>query len=340
MVLDGEDNGGLHPPPNNHNLNHDHGAANFIRPPQPLVVNSDNSANNWKLWVQQYEWFEIATNMSRKPQNVQIATFMSSIGTDAVVVFNTFGCSEEELASIDAIKQRFKTYFTPKANIRYERYQFNRMSQEEGKSFDEFLTKVKAQSAKCGFDALHDSLLKDKIIIGIRSDSVREKLLADEDSTLDQVTQKCRASELTSKQLRNLKDESSAVHAITKYRNTQRQTHGADSAPDTFNCKRCGRVHGPKSCPAYKKKCKKCDREGHFADMCRATSDRATKSAHKSAKKVHTVETDEESENEFFINSIEVATHQHQSRRRAQLVRGDHGRERTREDQAGQRSPV
>ena len=37
-----------------------------------------------------------------------------------------------------------------------------------------------------------------------------------------------------------------------------------------FNCRRCGEHHGPRSCPAYGQKCRKCSRFGHFAKVCRA----------------------------------------------------------------------
>lgn len=289
-----------------HNLNRDNVASsgsNFIRPPKPIVIQSGNNAHNWEIWIQQYQWFETATEMNRKPQNVQIATFMSSIGTDAVIIFNTFGCSDEELANVDLIKQRFRAYFAPKTNITYERYLLNLMAQEEGESFDEYLTKIKSQSAKCGFETLHDSLLKDKIIIGIRSEAVREQLLAEDDLSLDKVIQKCRASEQASKQLRSLRNEtaSAAVHAV---KNTR--THS--STEDTFNCGRCGRTHGPRACPAFQKRCNNCDREGHFAERCKvgknSNSGGSRQKQKYRPKKVNVIDETSEEEDEFFINTV------------------------------------
>lgn len=298
------------PPPIN--LNHQeieqgngNGNSNFIRPPKPLILDG-HSANNWKQWIRQYQWFEIATNTTQKPQNVQVATFMSSIGSEALVIFDTFGCSEADLASLDVIKARFAQYFTPKVNITYERYKFNSMVQQDGEKFDDFLTKIKSQGAKCDFGAVFDSLLRDKIIVGIRSEVVREQLLADDqESTLDRVTQRCRASELASLQLRDLKGESASIHAIKKQNNHPRKDPSASrsSKSDTFDCKRCGRKHGPKACPAYKKKCVKCNREGHFAEMCRSEGDKNSKSSKRPQKTVHTFE--EQSDDEFYINSIE-----------------------------------
>lgn len=280
--------------------------SNFIRPPKPLVVSGD-IATAWKLWLQQYEYFEAATQMETKPAKVQVGTFMASIGVEAVVVFNTFQLTEVETADIAVIKDRFKGYFTPKSNTTYERYTFNKMMQVEGESFDEFLTKLKSQSGKCQFANLHDSLLTDKIIIGLRNDKVRERLLSEDEITLDRTISICRASELTSKQLKVLRNnEGTEVNAIQKYKkNSGKSSSGKSSSTtattdETYECSRCGKRHGPKSCPAFKQKCSKCKRKGHFADMCRIG---------KNKKKVHLVEesSDNESDNEeFYVNTIQT----------------------------------
>lgn len=278
------------------------GSSNFIRPPKPLVVSGENSANNWKLWIQQYEWFEEATNMHLKTQKMQVATFMSTIGTEAVIIFNTFGCTDIELASIVLIKQRFNQYFTPKIKVTFERYQLNRMKQEEGEPFDEFLTRLKAQSAKCGFGELHDSLLCDRIIIGISSEVLREQLLGDEqEPTLDRLAQRCRASELASKQLRGLKEDPATVNAIRKYKNKQDRS---SKSFETFDCKRCGSTHGPKSCPAFKEKCNNCDREGHLTKMCRSGTKTKKSKKQKQPKKVNAIEEASSDDDDFFISTI------------------------------------
>ena len=68
-------------------------------------------ASNWKLWVQQYGWFEVATQLNKKSEEIQVATFMSCIA---------FELSEDDRGKKAPINDKFKQYFTPKANTTYD----------------------------------------------------------------------------------------------------------------------------------------------------------------------------------------------------------------------------
>ena len=43
-----------------------------------------------------------------------------------------------------------------------------------------------------------------------------------------------------------------------------------DAPKNQYDCKRCGRKHGPKQCPTYGEECSKCKKKGHFAEQCRS----------------------------------------------------------------------
>lgn len=280
----------------------------FVRPPKPLLINGD-IPKNWKLWIQQYEWFEVATKMNDKSEQI---AFMSSIGTDAIAIYNTFTMSGEDMQSLTAIKRQFADYFSPKINITFERYKFNKMSQLMGETFDDYITRLKSQSVNCNFDALHDELLRDKIIIGIIDDNLREFLLS-EDLNLNAVILKCRAREMAINQNKSVnKSESSfpSVNAINKncVKSKKKKVVKRDSEEsETYNCSRCGTEHGKKLCPAYRKKCDKCKVPGHFVKMCRSNT--------KSRRKEHDVNNilvsdtseSENSDSEFIIDAITVS---------------------------------
>lgn len=132
---------------------------------------------------------------------------------------------------------------------------------------DEFLTKIKNLAKTCDFDTLHDSLVMDKLIIGIRSEKVRER--SEENLTLNIWWTICRASEQATTQLAEMKVQDEAeVHKVkTESKATKVKT---DQRKDTeeFNSKRCGMKHKPKSCHAFKNTCAKCNKQGHFSSQC------------------------------------------------------------------------
>ncbi|XP_049885516.1 uncharacterized protein K02A2.6-like [Pectinophora gossypiella] len=131
-----------------------------VRPPKYFMPNNnENVARAWKLWLQQFEWYAIATLLAEKKPEVQVAVFMSCIGPDAAVIYNTFNLSDSEAKVLSTVKEKFTNYYTPKINETYERYMFNILNQKEGQSFDEFVTELRSKVKNCGYGTLEESLL-------------------------------------------------------------------------------------------------------------------------------------------------------------------------------------
>lgn len=223
-------------------------SAAGLKPPKPIVL-GDNMAAQWKNWVRQYSWFATATQLSEKSDEVQAATFMSAIGEDCVRIYDTFGLRPEEENDVDVIKAKFDEYFTPKSCITFERYNFNQIVQREDEQFDSFVTRVKEQAKKCSFSVLNDSLVKDRIIIGVKYTSLVPQLLND-DLTLQKTIELCRNFELTTIQTKALAGEAK-VDAVNS--SMKKHISGRYEEREVFQCKKCGRKHMKRSCPAFGK---------------------------------------------------------------------------------------
>ena len=176
-----------------------------LKPPKPLVL-GDNMAAQWKAWIRQFDWFSTATQLSEKSPSVQAATLMSAIGDDCIRIYDTFGLRPDEESDLAVIRAKFDEYFTPKSCITYERYNFNKLVQVEDEPFDSFVTRVREQAKKCAFSVLHDSLVKDRIIIGVKYTKLVPQMLND-DLTLQKVIELCRTHELTAKQTKDMSAE-------------------------------------------------------------------------------------------------------------------------------------
>jgi hypothetical protein len=99
-------------------------------------------------------------------------------------IFESFALTSMEAIDIKVIHERFTQHFSPRSNKTYEQYLFNKIAQKPGQKFDDYLIGVKLATKNCNFEDLKDSLIRDKIVMGICSDKVREKLLSEVDLTM------------------------------------------------------------------------------------------------------------------------------------------------------------
>ena len=51
----------------------------------------------------------------------------------------------------------------------------------QGQNIDDFVTELKSSAAHCEFQTLKDSLIEDKLLIGVNDKKVQERLLREED---------------------------------------------------------------------------------------------------------------------------------------------------------------
>ncbi|KAG8180001.1 hypothetical protein JTE90_020956 [Oedothorax gibbosus] len=231
------------------------------RLPPPLLLGAagTNCSKQWKDWLQQFEWYALVAELDKKAANVQVAIFMSAIGQDAINVFNTF---PEDLKLLIT---EFNNYFTPKVNITYERFVFNQVIQVAGQKFDDFYTELLSKSQSCDFNTLQDSLVMDRIVIGVLHDSDRAHLLLVNELTLDKAVQFCRAAEQARVQLTSLKSDPVQVDVVRK-----KVHNSSQNSSSTKPCSQCGTKHAWKKCPAFQKVCHTCKRTGHYSRFCKA----------------------------------------------------------------------
>lgn len=64
----------------------------FVKPPKPLVVNSDlNMAQEWTEWIELFEYYGHATELSKKTPQTQASTLIAIIGRSGLKVLNNLG---------------------------------------------------------------------------------------------------------------------------------------------------------------------------------------------------------------------------------------------------------
>ena len=250
-----------------------------IRQPDELVLLTGNIAENWRKFRQEFELYMIASGHDGKPEKQKVALLLHVARKQAIDVFNTFALTEEQKADYDVVVQRFEIYCSPKTNETYERYMFNSRKQFQGEAVEQFVTELKIRAQSCNFGDLRDSMIRDRLVLGITSQRVRERLLREEDLTLGKAVQICQAAEISERQIQTIAatvdGDASINYCTTRGRHQQRKP---TQTPTKMKCSCCDTFHAPRACPAYGKPCNKCgkrdilpvcaeqkQREGKFA---------------------------------------------------------------------------
>lgn len=177
-----------------------------LQPPSALSFEG-NLAENWKLWEQKFELFLVASGFCKKAEDVQCATFLHVAGEEAVKVYNTFVFTPDESNKLAEFKKKFKDYCEPRKNLPYIRHLFFTRAQGQAENIDAYVTDLKNKAKDCEFGDLHDSLIRDRIVCGVSEDQTRARLLRETDLTLKRAIDICRANEITSNQVKALKEE-------------------------------------------------------------------------------------------------------------------------------------
>ena len=238
-----------------------------LKPPQPLNFTDGNLSDAWQRWKQKWTLYAKASGVDGKEEDVRCAVFLHVIGEEGVEVFNTFPMTADEKDKIEPLLNKFENYCNPKRNVTFERYKFNLRNQKESEPIDQYVTELKNLAASCEFRDLKDELLRDRILMGVRDNNVRGRLLRETDLTLKKAIDLCRADEASKLQLRSMEStvQSTTVSEIrgkTKKTYPQKSHPQASPSPSkggrerTLSCDRCGyTAHTTSACPALKASC-------------------------------------------------------------------------------------
>ncbi|KAJ8889489.1 hypothetical protein PR048_008988 [Dryococelus australis] len=99
------------------------------------------------------------------------------------------------------VLNKVDAYFLPRCNLTYGRHVYFTCSQRKGQTFDTYLAELRKKSETCEFGALGDDLIKDRIVCGIRDNTLSQQLLREHNLTLIQAINTCRSVEVTDKWL-------------------------------------------------------------------------------------------------------------------------------------------
>ena len=110
---------------------------------------------------------------------------LTCISSDALDVTDAMKfLKEDQRKDPEVILEKMKQYGIGECNETYERYVFNRRDQESNESVDAYVTALRQLVKTCNYGSLTDSLIRDRMVVGINDSSARKKLLQTSKLTL------------------------------------------------------------------------------------------------------------------------------------------------------------
>ena len=159
---------------------------------------------NWDFFKQQWSDYETAIGLDKREESVRLATLSSSMGKECLQILLNLNLPEEDKRKLDKCLEALESYFKPSRNLVYERYVFNTCVQQSEESVQSYVTRLRKLAASCEYGALTDELIRDRLVIGLKNQGDKVRLLREKSLDLKKAIQMCTTIEIASQQIKTI----------------------------------------------------------------------------------------------------------------------------------------
>ena len=194
----------------------------------------------------------------------RVPVLLTAIGGKTYALLsNLLAPQKPSTKSFNELSTILKDHFKPKPVIIAERFHFHRRNQAAGETVAEYLAELRRLATHCEFKDYLSEALRDRLVCGLRSESIQKNLLACADLMLAkaiEVAQSMEAAETNAQQLKGELRVGKVANGST-----------AETAAGEKPCHRCGRRgHKEWECRFKDFICNHCKKKGHLARVCRS----------------------------------------------------------------------
>ncbi|XP_063368815.1 uncharacterized protein LOC134657192 [Cydia amplana] len=195
----------------------------ILPPPPPFSfvnslenVTTGNLSKEWEKWKNAFLIYYEACELSKKDKKVQLSILLHIIGEQCREVYEQF--DKSSITTSTELLAKFDSFFLPQKNLTIERHRFFTRDQKEGESIEQYSFELKKLASSCEFKDLMETLIRDRLICGIKDQAIRERLLREPELTLKKSLDICNVAQISKVQAGAIKKESVEHHAYAVQR--------------------------------------------------------------------------------------------------------------------------
>ncbi|CAC5377041.1 unnamed protein product [Mytilus coruscus] len=175
--------------------------------------------------------------------------------------------------SLTVLTKLVKDHRDPVPSEIIQRFKFNRRTRHSDESVRTFIAALRSLTKHCIYGDTLNAMLRDRLVVGIKSDSIQRRMLAEPNLTFDKALEIATAMETAEKNAQDI-PASGTNATIQKQVNkiSKSYTRNNSGNSEQGDCYRCGGNHLAIDCRFKKAKCHICKKKGHIAKKCRNKS--------------------------------------------------------------------
>ena len=153
-------------------------------------------------YLERVQLFFIANDVVEEKK---VAVFLSVIGSKTYSLLrNLLAPNLPQNQAYAALMETLKKHFEPKPVVIAERFHFHRRNQAIGETISTYLAELRRLSTHCAFADYLEQALRDRLVCGIRSESIQKRLLAEADLTLKKAVELAQGMEAAERNAKSL----------------------------------------------------------------------------------------------------------------------------------------
>ena len=265
------------------------------RPDRP-VIEANLSDSDWALFIDTWSRYKAILAMTNVDE-IRMELRAACSPDVNKLLFEIVGPSTLNVASEEEMLAHIKSVAVKGVHKEVHRMNFSKIKQGDGENITHFVARLKSQASlcsftvKCGCDesvSYAEEMVAQQLVAGLRNHDHQAKVLSEATvlTTLKSKVDRLQSLEATDESANKLHapmTQSNAAAAKSSYKQAGSKK---DPPKKKFDkpCSTCGRTdhYGRsmsfKDCPASKKKCSSCEKEGHFAAVCKTKSSKSAAS--------------------------------------------------------------